>query len=184
MTAFYIPTGHYVVVLTKWSLSAECVVQHDSLDITNIPQPASERDANEQKHGCHDNTQSYSTVCIMRSHEICSFHCASKKKAYKRGYVYWYKHMIVKITWDTFSSYTMLLHVFSMYIQCVRVNVCTVRVCVCTVYACASVCVLVSVQMYSHCSCKPYMLVGLFNHMTHPEHRDQDSWSNTHTAAQ
>ena len=63
MTALCIPTGHYVMVVTKWSLSTECVVQHDSPVMTNIPQAASERDANEQKHSCHDNTQSYSTVC-------------------------------------------------------------------------------------------------------------------------
>ena len=42
------------MVLTKWSLSTECVVQHDSPEITNIPQAASERDANEQI-SCYDN---------------------------------------------------------------------------------------------------------------------------------
>ena len=88
------------------------------------------------------------------------------------------------------KSRMMLLHVFTcIQYVCVAMCVCVcivynVRVCVCTLYACASVCVLVSVQMYSHCSCKPYMLVELFNHITHPEHREQDSWSNTHTAAQ
>ena len=64
-----------------------------------------------------------------------------------------------------------LLHVrVHVHRVCVCVNVYSVLVCVCTLYACASVCVLVSVQMYCHCSCKPYMLVELFNHMTHPEH--------------
>ena len=141
MTAFYIPTGHYVVVLKKWSLSAECVVQHDSLDITNIPQPASERDANEQKHGCHDNTQSYSTVCIMRSHEICSLHCASKKKAYKRGYVYWYKHMIAPPSEDNMG------HFFKLY----NATTCIFHVhtvCSCECMYCTCMCV------HSVCMCK------------------------------
>ena len=111
--------------------------------------------------------------------------CVSGLKAYKRGYVYWYMHMIAPPSEDNVGHFfkvqksrMMLLHVC--------VNVCTVRVCVCvcTLYACASVCVLVSVQMYSHCSCKPYMLVELFNHMTHSEHREQDSWSNTQIATQ
>ena len=56
MIALNITTGHYVMVLTKWSLSTECVVQHDSPEITNdIPHAASERDANEQI-SCYDNT--------------------------------------------------------------------------------------------------------------------------------
>ena len=86
------------------------------------------------------------------------------------------------------KSRMMLLHV--------RVHIHTsMCVCVCMyvmymymyMYVCSHcmhVQVLVGVKMYSHCSCKPYMLVEVFNHMTHPEHREQDSWSNTNTAAQ
>ena len=38
-------------------------MQHCSPVVTKILQPADERDANELKHSCHDNTQSYSIVC-------------------------------------------------------------------------------------------------------------------------
>ena len=156
----------------------------------------------------------------MLSYYAGSYHhtmhaCVSGLKVYKRGYVYWYMHIIASPSEDNVGhvfkvqkSRMMLLHVFvHVHTVCVCGHVCTyiqyvcvamsmhacvcactycmcMCICVCTLHACTSVFVLVSVQLNSHCSCKPYMLVELFNHMTHPEHREQDSWSNTYTATQ
>ena len=70
MTALCIPTGHYVMVVTKWSLSTECVVQHDSPVITNIPQPASE-EMQMNKSIVAMTTHNHTAQCIvMRSHEM------------------------------------------------------------------------------------------------------------------
>ena len=98
--------------------------------------------------------------CMRAMSTLCSYHyvlsyyagsyhhlmqaCVSGLKAYKRGYVYWYMHMIATPSEDNVGHFfkvqksrMMLLHV------CVHVH---------TVCVCGHVCVCVCVHVYTVCA--------------------------------